>query len=174
MILVTGFGPFLDVSDNASGRLVQALDGRRVAGHTIVSRILAVSYARGPAEAVAVAKVLQPHFVLGFGVHRKGHCAVETVGHNHVGSSEDVDGEPPEDLGPGPKTLMSMVNTALLADCLGAQVSESAGSYVCNAWLYTLLRDCPSPAVFVHIPRTYTDIQGMLTGLRRFVAGGAR
>lgn len=170
-VLLTGFGPFLDVADNPSGALVRALDGRRAAGFTLVGRTLPVSYRRGPQRALELAASVRPALVLGFGVHRGGALQVERTGRRAVGATADVDGACPPDLGEGPDTLTATLDTASLAASLQADLSDNAGSYVCNAWLYTVLRDGALPAAFVHIPPRPADAAAVLRGLTRFLAG---
>ena len=51
--LVTGFGPFLDVSDNPSGRIARAVNGARVDGLALHGLELPVRFLDGPARAVA-------------------------------------------------------------------------------------------------------------------------
>jgi pyrrolidone-carboxylate peptidase len=40
-----------------------------------------------------------------------------------------------------------------------------AGQYLCNAWLYTALRDVQAPSIFIHIPPDFDDSTSLLDGL---------
>ena len=172
MILVTGFGPFRTVQENPSAALARALHGQRVGDELIVAHVLPVSFARGPQMAVAMARTLRPSLILGFGVSRRVRTEVECIGRNRVGSGPDVDGEAPPDLGPGPATLDATLPVHRLARALDASVSEDAGSYVCNAWLYTVLRDVPKiPSTFVHIPPSGHSAASVLFALGQHVTG---
>lgn len=169
VVLVTGFGPFLQVNDNPSGRLAQVLNGRRAGGHTVVGRALPVSYGPGLARALALTRRLAPRLVIGLGVHRGDGVQVERVGYNRTGDRPDVDGVCPADLGPGPDALVTPLDVEHLARCLGASVSSDAGQYLCNAWLYTVLRDASCPGVFIHIPPGFNDDQRVVDGLSAFL-----
>ena len=69
------------VDDNPSGALAKLVDGRRVAGETVVGAVLPVSYARGPDEALRRAALLRPKLVVGLGVATKrGKVTVEKLG----------------------------------------------------------------------------------------------
>lgn len=168
-ILVTGFGPFMDVSQNPSGRMARQLDGRRVVGHTVIGRSLPVAYRRGLPQMLSYSRVISPVLVLGLGVHRRPGVCVETVGRNRVGPSPDVDGHIPESLGSGPTAHSVSIDSEALAKSLGGEVSEDAGSYLCNAWLYTALVNLSVPTVFVHIPPTFDDSTALLGALALLV-----
>jgi hypothetical protein len=59
-----------------------------------------------------------------------------------------------------------------LALALGANVSDDAGRYVCNAWLYRVARGFPAPVGFVHVPPSGLDPAILLAGLRALLANG--
>jgi len=171
MILVTGFGPFLKVSDNPSGRLALSLDGRTLAGHKVVGRVLPVSYERAPALTLAlVGEQGVFSLVLGTGVATTRTTAcVESVAHAECGQQPDVDGQCMLQL--GHKEVASTLDAARLADCLGAELSSDAGGYVCNAWLYRVAAALPQTAVgFVHVPSDGVAVEPFAAGLERFLA----
>lgn len=148
MILVTGFGPFREVLDNPSGALAEAVDGAVVRGRQVRGLRLPVSYERACSltrEAAAGAEL-----VVGLGVAttREG-VQVECLATNRC-EGEDIDGACPERLGEVPSREVRL-EVERLARALGGTLSSDAGSYVCNAWLYTALRDLDVPVVFVHI-----------------------
>lgn len=171
MIVVTGFGPFLDVEDNPSGRLAQAVDGARIGGHTVLGQVLPVSYERAPRRALELAR-RRPALILGLGVaaSRTG-AQVERVAVN-AGSTQnpDVDGVWKERLGDGPDALRCGIADELAA-ALRIETSDDAGRYVCNAWLYGLLRHAPrTPAAFVHIAdASALEPTALLEGLGRWL-----
>ena len=66
---------------------------------------------------------------------------------------------------PGPVRRRATVDVPALADVLGGEVSEDAGTYVCNAWLYGVLGACPCPATFVHVPVGVVDVGMFLKAL---------
>jgi pyrrolidone-carboxylate peptidase len=76
----------------------------------------------------------------------------------------------PESLGEGPEELTVGVQTESLARILGGVESTDAGAYLCNAWLYTALRELEVPSVFIHIPPDFGDCAALLNGLAALVA----
>lgn len=162
-LLVTGFGPFLDVVDNPSARLVRALDGAALGPDlTVVGRVLPVSYRRAVTETLALIDAHAPIAVVGVGVARgREGVWIERWGRRWANPAlADIDGEHADDLDPGgPAQIESTAPVGDLAAALGALVSEDAGGYVCNAWLYGVLRALQPrvpvgspPAIFVHLP----------------------
>ncbi len=165
MILVTGFGPFPSVADNPTARLARAVDGWRISGETIVGRVLDVSYERGPAEAIAVARLLQPRLVIGLGVSNasvgvrvESRAVAACVG-------ADVDGLTPAANG-DVASVNATADVTALARALGAETSADAGQYVCNAWLYRVVLALPdTPVGFVHVPAAGLDPEHLLNGI---------
>lgn len=171
MILLTGFGPFLAVHTNPSATLVRALHGRDVEGHRIVSAVLPVSFTRGPARAVALARLLRPRLMLGFGVATGRTAAmVERVAVNRA-EGRDVDRAQPTQLVPDGGPLRDDAVAPGLAAALALPLSDDAGLYVCNAWLYHALAAAPCPAAFVHIPSEGLPPDRVLSGLGAWVRG---
>ncbi|MCB9759002.1 MAG: hypothetical protein H6739_04115 [Alphaproteobacteria bacterium] len=176
MILVTGFGPFLDVHRNPSGRLAEAVDGLRIAGHTIVGEVLPVSYRRAPARTIALARRHPPLFVLGMGVASgRDRPMVEVLGVRRTHDTlADVDGVVGPVLGEGPPSRRATLDVDTLAEALGCAVSEDAGTYVCNAWLYEVVGALPDlPVAFLHVPPAGMPRDTLLAGLRALVASAA-
>ncbi len=168
-VLVTGFGPFLEVTDNPSGVLARAVDGAVLPGLSpavlpgfedtpvrVVGRELPVSYARGPAEAVRAAWELGAVAVIGIGVAvSRARVSVERLGRRACGGSPDVDGVVLDALAPSasPEVHGSTLDVERLCAALDADPSDDAGGYVCNAWLYRVAGALPGVAVtFVHVP----------------------
>lgn len=171
MILVTGFGPFGQVRDNPSGALASAVHGSRLLGHTLVGLELPVSYARGPALALAAARAADCEAVIALGVATtRQQVEVERYAHNRVCDTPDIDGVIPDAVEPGgPDRLVASLDAGALAAALGAGVSEDAGGYVCNALFYRLLRALPGvPVSFVHVPERGLPALEFLQGLRRW------
>lgn len=176
MILVTGFGPFLDVEDNPSGRLARRVDGARVAGHSVHGELLPVSYDEAPALTLALAERLRPDLVVGLGVARgRARVMVERVGRRPTASAApDVRGRRPTPPKAGPDEVRATLDVDALAETLGAGVSDDAGAYVCNAWLYAVARGLPGvPVGFVHLPDEGLAAERLLAGLARLVAARA-
>lgn len=167
-VLVTGFGRFLDVKDNPSGRIARAVHGRVIGGVVVTGLELPVSFVEGPAHAIRAAHELDPVAVIGLGVDRRTTTVdVETRGYNR-GVGLDVDDRTLAVLEPGgPPLLYSNVDAATFAAAIGGRVDDDAGRYVCNAWLYTVGRAL-MPArkvIFVHVPDRGLDPERLLAGI---------
>jgi pyroglutamyl-peptidase len=145
-ILVTGFGPFGEHTENPSGLLASALDGREVAGEPVAGAVLPVSTAEAPAmldQAIAAAApdVL---LVLGLAAGRNA-AAVERAAINvRDFPIPDADGlqvidEPVLDDGPAAYLTGLPVKAILAAwqdEGLPGYVSNTAGTYLCNQVFY--------------------------------------
>lgn len=171
MILLTGFGPFRDVVDNPSAALVRAMDGRVVAGHRVVGLVLPVRYGVAPRLTALRAAALDPVLVVGFGVAtQRDGVEVETVAHGRC-EGEDVAGFVPPVDPIGPASVDATLDTARLAALLGAGLSQDAGAYVCNRWLYDVPRAVAAPAGFVHLPPAGLDPDLLGEALTHYLAG---
>lgn len=83
----------------------------------------------------------------------------------------DVDGVCVADLEPdGPALRRASIDCERFAAALDAEVSEDAGAYVCNAWLYQALGHLDLPTGFLHIPPAGMDAARLLRGLAALVA----
>lgn len=152
-VAVLGFGPFLEVTDNPAARLARAVDGRE----SIVGKEMPVSYRRS----VAMAAACGADLIVGVGVARgRDFAAVERTARRGW-SEPDMDG----DLGEidGPEQRRSEL-AATFAAALDLPLSDDAGSYVCNGWLYRCLA-LELPVVFLHIPPEGFSGERLLRGI---------
>lgn len=167
-VLVTGFGPFLDVTDNPSGRVARVVDGRTVRGLTLFGRELPVTFDGGPAAAIAYAEELDADVIVGLGVDRRTTTVdVETRAYN-VGSGADTSGRTVATLDPaGPPIVYANVDAVAFAEAFGGRVDDDAGRYVCNAWLYTVARALTPRrrVVFVHVPADGLDPERLMAAI---------
>jgi pyroglutamyl-peptidase len=182
-ILVTGFGPFPGVPDNASAPIVAAL-AKSVAmpGIQLITEIIPVlwTYARGVArDAMARAK---PDAILHFGVSKRlTGFEIETRAVNLSGPKEDLGGavrpSKPLDIA-GERVLEATLPPAILLGALRregypARISRDAGRYLCNALFYWSLADAGAggPLVsFIHMPAFGAEVLPRLTQ-REAIAG---
>jgi len=156
-ILLTGFGPFGSVVDNPTARLAKVFDGETVADRQIVGVPLPTSFARAPrliAETLAGDKF---DAVLMLGVAVSAHALrIERFARRRSAvRGEDVDGALPGPLS-GPEVLPVTIDVDAMEEALtlvGCEVSDDAGSYVCNHTLYSTLSSARGPRVgFLHVP----------------------
>lgn len=171
-ILLTGFGPFPGVPENASQKFVPKLAhlaARRFSAHRVVARILPTEWERAPNRLKALYDREQPKLVLHFGVSaRADSYVIETVSRNTCRTTEDAVGALPHDgvvLRGGPDTIASRlpaeeIKARLAALKVPATLSDDAGGYICNALLYRSLiyaeqGEQPTALVgFFHIPQS--------------------
>lgn len=171
MILITGFGPFLDSDDNPSAHLAGGCHGLRVRGETLVGRVIEVSYRGGIQETIRFARGIRPRLVLGTGLSRRAtDSRLERFAYSGYSQTlTDVDGrvgQPPI----GPERIESTVNVERLSRALGVGLSADPGRYVCNAWLYEVSRSLGEiPVGFLHIPADGFPIPRLLKGLEIYL-----
>lgn len=167
MIRLTGFGPFGEVQANPSERLVRAFAGRQVAGHPVEVRVLPVRWRDGLDDAL---RGPAPSLLLGFGVavDRPG-VQVERWG-TPVREGRDIDHQLPGPA-PHPDPVQATVDLARLAAALDAEISDDAGTFLCNAWAHQVVSRAPCPAVFVHLPAAGLHPDRLLRGLRAYLSG---
>lgn len=154
MILVTGFDSFPGVEDNPTKHLARAMDGQHIAGVLVRGVVLEVTYQGLSQRLRALEEEHQPALILGMGVSSVARVpTVELLGVNEVSATLDAAGRCPETLGDGPASLAASLPHGALVKALAGVTSTDAGRYVCNAWLYTALRDLRTPALFLHVPK---------------------
>ena len=150
-----GFGDFGKVVNNPAAELARQVhqSSQRL---MICGLEMPVSYSRCLSHTQQAVDNHQPDILIGVGVASRKQIEVERIAHNAVdGSRYDVDLHRPGSLlEQGPERLRSSIDCVRLASELGADLSDDAGQYVCNAWLYGMLNKYGStPLVgFVHIP----------------------
>ena len=154
-LLISGFEPFGTESRNPSWEAVDALPDQ-IGDLTLEKRLLPVEYGRAADLLTAAANELRPAAILCVGL-AAGRDAVtpEAIGVNVRDASipdnagRSAEGEPIDPDGP------AAIAKGFRAAGVPAKLSYTAGTYVCNDLLYTLLRRFSGSDVrvaFVHIP----------------------
>jgi pyroglutamyl-peptidase len=166
-VLLTGFDPFDGEKVNPSWEAVKRLRGARVAGHTVAVARIPTEFGRAPQALFRAMARHRPALVLCVG-QAGGRAAIslERVAVNLIDAripdnagAQPVDapvlaGAPDAYFAPLPVKAMA----AAVRDAgIPAEVSYTAGTFVCNALLFALChhlaaRRSPLPAGFVHIP----------------------
>ena len=163
-LLVTGFMPFGSETRNPSWEAVDALPNR-IGAWTLHKRLLPVEFDRAAALAKASAAECGADAILSVGL-AAGRTAVtpEAIGVNVRDASvpdnagRRPEGEPIDPNGPAAyfSTLpVREMMRAIASAGVPAKLSYTAGTYVCNDLLYTLLHCFSGTSVrvaFVHIP----------------------
>ena len=179
-ILLTAFDPFGGESTNASQEALEALPDR-VSGGELTKLLLPTVFRAAGEQAIAAAERLGPDAVLSLG-QAAGRRALtpERVAVNLMDARiPDNAGFQPADepvVPGGPAAYFSTLPVkamvrAMEAAGVPAQVSLSAGTFVCNSLMYTLLHWAAlrAPEVrcgFLHLPLTADlDRNAALRGL---------
>ena len=166
--LVTGFEPFGGDSVNASLEAVRRLP-QNAGKLEIATAVLPTSYARSLAALEAAIARVEPEIVLCVGqAGGRAALCVERVAVNLQDAEiADNDGARPVDtpvVAGGPAAYLSTLPVraaieGLRAQALPAQLSMSAGGFVCNHVFYGLMHLAATGkhrfrAGFLHVPRT--------------------
>jgi pyroglutamyl-peptidase len=165
-VLLTGFTPFAGETVNPSWQAVSRLHGKRIAGHRIVARELPTEFGASLTALHAAIRDLKPALVLCIGqAGGSVQLSLERVAINLDDARiADNAGACPVDrpvVADGPAAYFSTlpIKAMLLAlreAGIPAEVSQSAGTYVCNHVFYGLmhaLRDRRRVrGGFIHIP----------------------
>ena len=160
-LLVTGFEPFGGCAANPSGDAALRLDGALIAGHPVHGRRLPCVFAQAPQMLRDWVDELQPALVLclGLALSRRGFHP-ERVAINLIDARiADNAGAQPVDVPvdpAGPPAAFSTVPVKAMAAALRAaghqaEVSYSAGTYVCNQVFYALMAMPVPRAGFLHL-----------------------
>ena len=164
-VLLTGFAPFDGEAVNPSWQAAQMLHGRHVAGHRIVARQLSVEFGASLKELRAAIRETKPSLVLCVGqAGGRGAMSLERVAINvddaripDNAGARPIDTAIVED-GPAAYFTSLPIKTMLAAlrDAgIPAEVSQTAGTYVCNHVFYGLMHALRNRRIrggFVHIP----------------------
>jgi pyroglutamyl-peptidase len=165
-ILLTGFEPFGGEASNPSWEAVRPLHGRRIAGHRVVARRLPVVFGKSLQVLHSALCEHDPVLVVCVG-QAGGRSAVsfERIAINVDDARiPDNAGAAPVDtqvVAGGPAAYFSTLpikamGAAVRAAGIPAEVSQTAGTYVCNHVFYGLMHALQGQARtrggFVHIP----------------------
>jgi pyroglutamyl-peptidase len=166
-VLLTGFEPFGPHLVNPSELLVRSLEGKVIGGLRVVVRVLPVETRTLRERLEAALREEQPEYVIGTGyAPGRASLALERAALNVL------DFDLPDAAGTmrkndpitrgGPDARLATLPLSQIVEAWGAvgvpgYVSNSAGTYLCNQWLYEALAlttnaSPPIPAGFVHLP----------------------
>ena len=163
-LLITGFDPFGGETVNPSWEAVCRLP-EQIGAFRLIKQQLPTVYGRAPSLAIAKTEEIRPDAIVCVGqAGRRAAVTPEVIGINlREGRIADNDGvlltDTPIDAD-GPAAYFStlpvrrMVDAIRAAD-LPAALSYSAGAFVCNDLLYSLLhhfRNTDLPIGFIHVP----------------------
>lgn len=170
-MLLTGFTPFGQEDINPSWEAVRQLHGRHIGGHQVVAHLLSTAFDDSRRELEQAVREVAPSIMLGVGqAGGRSRLSIERVAINVQDARlPDNAGAQPIDeavIAGGPAAYFSTLPikamfAALQADGLPAEISNTAGTYVCNHIAYLMLHlAAQRPGVragFIHIP--YLPVQ---------------
>jgi pyroglutamyl-peptidase len=172
-VLLTGFGPFANVERNPSELIVAELGGTRIGGHEVVGRILPVSAETTPAAVRSALEETEPAFAVLLGVAPgRAALAAERVAINMFDFPDpDNDGALPVDVPielDGPAAYFATLPLRAIVDAwlragIPGYLSDTAGTYLCNAALYTALHATAEEALpvgLLHLPSLPDEVAG--------------
>ena len=166
-LLITGFEPFGESKINPSEQVVRALAREKIAGVEMHTAILPVERVRGPQVLLDAVKRVQPDAVLCLGeAQRRMAISIERVAINLMdyrmpdNAGQKIVDEPIARDGPAAYFCTLPVRAmfdAVRAAGIPAELSLSAGAYLCNQVLYTLVHHLAqnksrTRAGFIHLP----------------------
>lgn len=165
-ILLTGFDPFGGESINPSWEAVRALHGRRLGGHRVEARLLPTEFAASLRVLKSAWREVKPAIVIGVGqAGGRDRLSIERVAINLQDARipDNAAAQPIDQpvIPGGPAAYFSTLPVkamlaAVQAAGLPAELSHSAGTYVCNHLAYAMLhlgaKRRGVRAGFIHIP----------------------
>jgi len=164
-VLLTGFEPFGELPTNPSQAVVEALQGRTIAGSRIEGVVLPCVFEEAPRRLQSAIRRLKPVAVVCLGLaHRSRVLRLERRATNWVQARiPDNAGRQPRGIpvirgGPSRHTgtlPAREILDAWVRASLPGRLSDSAGGYVCNHLYYHLLHLLHTrsiPAGFIHLP----------------------
>ncbi|PLR76178.1 peptidase C15 [Bacillus sp. V3-13] len=168
-LLLTGFEPFLEFPINPTEKIVKELDGKQIGAYEITGLLLPVDYETTTAKMIDAVQTVKPDAVISLGL-AAGRTAItpERIAINCRDGAQDNKGNSLQDsliVAGGADGYFStlpirkFVNVLTEAG-LPAQISNTAGTYLCNNTMYSVLHELNGsgldiPAGFIHIPASH-------------------
>lgn len=164
--LVTAFQPFLQFTINPTEEVVKALNGQTIGDYEIVGHILPVEFGAAKMHILQLLEEEKPDAIIALGLAGgRSKITPERIAINVMDGAKDNAGHTPTDEvieADGADGYFSTLPvrdmvTRLVKEGYPAEISNTAGTYVCNLVMYTLLHATKGsvPAGFIHIPASH-------------------
>ncbi|MDG5789214.1 pyroglutamyl-peptidase I [Evansella sp. AB-P1] len=172
-ILLSGFEAFGELTSNPTMEIISRSKEWIMDGGQLYSTILPVIYDKCAKELIKKIEDIQPDYVLALGVavgrstitpERIGINIQDTVGEGKLGDNEGLRPKDRLIVEGGPDGLFStlpirQITEKLIENEIPATISNTAGTYICNNTLYSVLHyikknQLPIRAGFIHVPAT--------------------
>ncbi|WP_066174466.1 pyroglutamyl-peptidase I [Bacillus marinisedimentorum] len=168
-LLLTGFEPFLNHSLNPTETIAKKLDGSEIGDYRVFGQVLPVEYSRSAGELIDYYHELKPDVVISLGLAAgRNRITPERVAININDGVKDNRGRIPVDeriAEDGPDAYFSTLPirefaNGLQAKGLPAEISNTAGTYLCNNVMYEMLHEMNTSgadcyAGFIHLPASH-------------------
>ena len=166
-ILLTGFEPFDNSRINPSKQIIQALVNEAIPGVQLDTAVLPVHLERGPEALLQAVEATQAEVIICLGqASRRAVISIERIAVNLLDFRiPDNAGNQVKDqliISDGPAAYFTTLPVREIFDTLKekgipAELSLSAGTFLCNQVIYTLLhylrsQEMESTAGFIHLP----------------------
>ncbi len=168
-LLLTGFEPFLNFPINPTEEIVNELDGEIIGSFKIIGKILPVDFNLAGENISKLFHEINPNAVVSLGLAGGRstitperiaiNCndgAADNKGNKYIGKKIKEE---------GPDGLFSSLPIQQITDSLNehkypAEISNSAGTYLCNNVMYQMLYEIMKqgsmvPSGFIHIPASH-------------------
>lgn len=168
-LLLTGFEPFLEFPINPTEKIVKELDGKQIGQYQITGLLLPVDYATTSAVIIDALQTVKPDAVISLGL-AAGRTAItpERIAINCRDGAQDNKGNSLQDspvVEDGADGYFSTLPIRKFVNVLTeagypAQISNTAGTYLCNNTMYSVLHELNGlglniPAGFIHVPASH-------------------
>ncbi|NBI28689.1 pyroglutamyl-peptidase I [Chengkuizengella marina] len=168
-ILLTGFVPFLNYSINPTEHIVKQLNEQTIGNYEVCGRVLPVDFEKSGKQIIKHFEETEPDVVLSLGL-AAGNVKItpERIAINCNDGEADNRGSQKQDqriVSDGPDGLFSTLPIRKLVNGLTdanlpAAISNTAGTYLCNHVMYTMLHQVKKEGKatrsgFVHIPASH-------------------
>ena len=178
-MLIVGFAGYAGRGINPAAEIAKTLNGERIGGRTTLGAVLPVDYTGLQRRLQELVERHSPRAVICLGLW-PGEPAIrlERLGVN-VNDFEIPDNEGRIASGPiepsGPAARMSSlpledIQHRLLEAGIPARLSSSAGNFLCNATLYTMLGIAEARSIrggFIHLPYLPAQVAEIIGSLRK-------
>jgi pyroglutamyl-peptidase len=178
-MLIVGFTGYAGRGINPAAEVAKALDGERIGGRDVVGAVLPVDYAGLPRRLAELIERHAPRAVICLGLWPgEPVIRLERLGVN-VNDFEVPDNEGRIASGPidpsGPAARLTSlpiedIQHRLLDAGIPARLSSSAGNFLCNATLYTVLGIAEARSIrggFIHLPYLPAQVAEIVASLRK-------
>lgn len=168
-LLLTGFVPFLDNPINPTEEIVKRLDAKVINGYEIVTAVLPVDFNESEQQLKKAITANQPDVIIMLGLAAgRFKITPERIAINIKDGEKDNKGYVPVDEPIDPNGKDGLFSTlpirkmveVLKENNLPAEISNTAGTYLCNNMMYVALQEAIKNneaylAGFIHIPASH-------------------